>query len=279
MFTAWVAFRSPMDKAFTLIELLVVIAIIAILAAILFPVFAQAKFAAKKTVDLSNAKGIGLTTKLYEGDSDDTTPIFYAYNTLVVGLGGPTGTPAYSGLPTHKGTEVLLLPYSKSKEIFKSPLDAGSPYLAQDPGLQGTGKSFPSYWAAYGSSYRFGHCNFTVAANESSGNNYYTSPTSLPVTDTQYADPANTRVIRLEMFGFFDKKTDPGCARYGYDCPAPNQYFTNWDPSGGVMVFADSHAKHVNGPGQFDATLVDPAGHASGAINPDTGSTWYYGCD
>ena len=46
--------------AFTLIELLVVIAIIAILAAILFPVFAQAKLAAKKTASLSNIKQLGL---------------------------------------------------------------------------------------------------------------------------------------------------------------------------------------------------------------------------
>lgn len=58
-------------KAFTLIELLVVIAIIAILAAILFPVFAQAKLAAKKTADLSNLKEIGLASMMYLNDYDD----------------------------------------------------------------------------------------------------------------------------------------------------------------------------------------------------------------
>jgi prepilin-type N-terminal cleavage/methylation domain-containing protein len=59
-------------KAFTLIELLVVIAIIAILAAILFPVFAQAKQAAKKTADLSNLKQMGTASMIYTSDYDDT---------------------------------------------------------------------------------------------------------------------------------------------------------------------------------------------------------------
>ncbi len=64
-----------MKKAFTLIELLVVIAIIAILAAILFPVFAQAKEAAKKITDLSNVKQLGTMLMLYSGDFDDRYPL------------------------------------------------------------------------------------------------------------------------------------------------------------------------------------------------------------
>lgn len=66
----------PMRRsAFTLIELLVVIAIIAILAAILFPVFAQAKAAAKKTGCLSNIKQMSTAAQLYLGDNDDTYPL------------------------------------------------------------------------------------------------------------------------------------------------------------------------------------------------------------
>jgi prepilin-type N-terminal cleavage/methylation domain-containing protein/prepilin-type processing-associated H-X9-DG protein len=65
---------QPKAKGFTLIELLVVIAIIAILAAILFPVFAQAKTAAKRTACLSNVKQIALGTHMYAGDSDDCLP-------------------------------------------------------------------------------------------------------------------------------------------------------------------------------------------------------------
>ncbi|MER3495888.1 MAG: hypothetical protein C4320_03225 [Armatimonadota bacterium] len=96
-------------KAFTLIELLVVIAIIAILAAILFPVFAQAKAAAKKTSDLSNLKQIGTSAQIYAGDVDDVLPPDSIFR-----------VEAHSYV-----TAARLLPYTKNRDIFKNP---GSPY-------------------------------------------------------------------------------------------------------------------------------------------------------
>jgi prepilin-type N-terminal cleavage/methylation domain-containing protein len=261
------------EGAFTLIELLVVIAIIAILAAILFPVFAQAKFAAKKTVDLSNASQIGLSIMLYINDYDDTMPIFYAYNS----------DPTIYSPAVHHGTEVLLLTYMKNKQIFGSPLDTGGPYLANEVGQA---KNAPTYYAAYGTSYRFDHCNFSVAANESSQDNSFqiydpfsqTYDDTRPVVETAMAYPAESRVIRLEMFGFFGS----GCAPWGYACPPPGNYFQNWDPTGGTMIFADGHAKHIANAIDFSNARVDPAGDRSGDPSSDPNAwsgSWYSLCD
>ncbi len=253
-------------RAFTLIELLVVIAI---LAAILFPVFAQAKAAAKDTADLSNARQIGLANKMYLTDYDDQMPIFYAYNSQPP-----------SGATGHKGIELELLPYTKNREIFKSPLDSGSPFLANDPGLIAFGGSYDTYWKAYGSSYRFDHCLFSTVPNESSQNNIlYTAGSQ--VDETQIEFPAETRTIRLEMFPFFDRRLDPGCARYGYDCDGTT-YYRQWSATGGSVIFSDSHAKFITGPGQFDDERVDPTGHKSGEPSSDPNAwsgTWYSLCD
>lgn len=116
-------------RAFTLIELLVVIAIIAILAAILFPVFAQAKAAAFKTSCLSNLKQLGTSFALYQGDSDDVLPNarwspmgnqkeggWVYYDNFTVGTGS-----VQTSFDVSKGS---LFPYVKSKGIYVCPSDS-----------------------------------------------------------------------------------------------------------------------------------------------------------
>src|SRR3984957_9368271 len=110
-----------MKQAFTLIELLVVIAIIAILAAILFPVFAQAKLAAKKTADLSNLKQIGLALAMYQADLDDVLPLIRAGGSLHP----PYGTCVLPYGQCHQSESIVgdLDPYVKSHDVWKSPED------------------------------------------------------------------------------------------------------------------------------------------------------------
>jgi prepilin-type N-terminal cleavage/methylation domain-containing protein/prepilin-type processing-associated H-X9-DG protein len=121
------SFRSP-RSGFTLIELLVVIAIIAILAAILFPVFAQAKAAAKKTACLSNTKQIGIGLYMYLTDFDDALPM----------ANYPNPTAGYTGPYTHfawmNGPGIsslvwadLVQPYTKNYDIFSCPVDGATP--------------------------------------------------------------------------------------------------------------------------------------------------------
>ena len=137
--------QTTSNKGFTLIELLVVIAIIAILAAILFPVFAQAKAAAKKTSDLSNLKNIGTAQQIYAGDSDD---MFVANGEGMAPPGtddraiqaytgqGPNGDPFYgNSIGVGSGSATLgfmdpnavqnwgreTMPYIKSMDLLVSP--------------------------------------------------------------------------------------------------------------------------------------------------------------
>lgn len=122
-----------MRRAFTLIELLVVIAIIAILAAILFPVFAQAKLAAKKTTTLSNIKQVGTATLIYAGDYDDVYPrqdtceqgslLNKTLSNVPFVPGGPgcrTSHPTAGFLyrVNHFTWQKWVLPYTKSIDIF-----------------------------------------------------------------------------------------------------------------------------------------------------------------
>lgn len=174
-------------KAFTLIELLVVIAIIAILAAILFPVFAQAKLAAKKSVGISNLKQIGLAMTLYSGDADDMTAPLYFYD------------PTNNTLPSAFGFyywPVLMLPYTKNEQIYLDPMDTADDPLDSD-GNYGRfdPRNTQHYYViganpSYGFNYRYLNSQVFTPNILASGLNYYWSGlslTSIPSTSNAVA--------------------------------------------------------------------------------------------
>jgi prepilin-type N-terminal cleavage/methylation domain-containing protein/prepilin-type processing-associated H-X9-DG protein len=107
-------------RGFTLIELLVVIAIIAILAAILFPVFARAREKARQASCLSNTKQIGLALMMYAQDCDEKYFRYYQHTT-----GG--FTPFGAGAPQDCYVCLLdvLQPYVKNGQIFRCPSSPG----------------------------------------------------------------------------------------------------------------------------------------------------------
>ena len=253
--------RTGFTAGFTLIELLVVIAIIAILAAILFPVFAQAREKAREATCISNTRQISMSVLMYSQDYDEQMPIFYAYNTKT-----PGGAKAWTGDPGHKGVELLLLSYTKEKNIFRCPDDSGGPSLP-DPDYGCPGKT--NYHECYGSSYRFTHGVFSTVAGESSQNNdVYTTSNQVPLARFEF--PSETRLMRDEMFPWFGKED-----RYGY---LPD-YFKQWHSRGGGTVFADGHSKFTVSAGSFDNQVVCAEGGRSGEINPATGKPFYSGCD
>jgi prepilin-type N-terminal cleavage/methylation domain-containing protein/prepilin-type processing-associated H-X9-DG protein len=147
-------------RAFTLIELLVVIAIIAILAAILFPVFAQAKEAAKKASDLSNVRQMATAMAMYNDANDDLYPLGfgadnggiwrYTFNHYV-----PENWPAGAGTDGNYTIRIQVSPYSwanstqpftKSFELLASP---GTPQLTTGASGAQTGGPRPPADVSY----------------------------------------------------------------------------------------------------------------------------------
>jgi len=184
-------------KGFTLIELLVVIAIIAILAAILFPVFAQAKEAAKKTSCAMNMRQLGMAIIMYQGDWDDTFSPGYYYNAP----NGP-GTLDNSGINSWSG---LVMPYVKSNKAFICPDDLvkGQPPTNFDIATDNMGEGIPS-----GATSGVAGLQDNQAPRLSYGVNEQLMPrprggvggtiigqTQNIVTSTQVDDPANTITI------------------------------------------------------------------------------------
>ena len=166
-------------SAFTLIELLVVIAIIAILAAILFPVFAQAKVAAKKAVDISNMKQIMLSVLMYENDYDDTPPqISWEVNPSVYGAPPANDLKKYQVHFTY-----LLQPYVKNYAIFQNPMD-NNPVVATHPCPNGS--------ADFGQVNSSGqqYCDWQYPNSYIPSYNVLPAHDWLPVPSTTYPNPA-----------------------------------------------------------------------------------------
>lgn len=238
------------NRAFTLIELLVVIAIIAILAAILFPVFAQAKKAAKKTQDLSNMKQAGLAFMMYAADVDDSAPF-----NRVVENGGDWWTPRM------KNWKDLTYPYIKNGgnraanvgTTYTTPSDGG---IFQSPLSQNAWSNAPVWWTLPGAGDETTRWPRSYCVNMSAGYNELGARFWPNVGDsggsgsmTIFANPAGTAMIVPSKMPFPD--TDIYTA-LTYQCTAQGQPWggtgigcSMTDGSGGGnYAFFDGHAKY-----------------------------------
>ncbi len=246
--------RPQKVSAFTLIELLVVIAIIAILAAILFPVFAQAKNAAKKTKAISQMKQLGTATMLYMGDYDDFVP-----PKVRIGYGPATG----GGDPFNSMTwDDLVHPYIKNWSIYVSSEDNRPLYTV--PGRGQYRRSYapasnvflavqPSPTLGWGWTQGFGSLSGTSFPEISDTVMYverrqpvWNVANIRDANEWWYDVPAyNTRTMNLPS-------SDPR---------APHGNIDNKYSDGSIFVFADTSAKFrkrngVNGSGLASGTIL-----------------------
>lgn len=246
-----------MKRAFTLIELLVVIAIIAILAAILFPVFAQAKNSAKQAACLSNMRQIGLACMMYLQDNDDSWFAAYrkdpqpglppqqpwmGYDNNNFGLDGGFYGHVYDPA-THTPRAGAIDPYLKNQGIKRCP---SMPQRWQTAmALSGFSPAYYSYYynvnpAADGNEWGPGSKAYTF---EGAGYFNYTGAVASEIDQPSRTLVAWEHFSRAEMCNFL--QTDNW-----YDSPPNNQalkdHFNFLHRDGQNTIWADGHAKRLS---------------------------------
>lgn len=227
-----------MKRAFTLIELLVVIAIIAILAAILFPVFAQAKAAAKKSSCLSNTKQIATALYIYGQDNDDTLM--------------QTSWENDATHPYQVHWTFLLQPYIKNWNIFRCASDPNpvKPKKACPNGIDDFGK-MPMVCDWQAPEYSYIPNYNSIPAHDWS-----------PVSMTMSEEPAN-QIMIAERRDKLDNGTVMGAHKglSGFD---PSQPCPTWSYSQITQAQAEQHAK-TDTNDKFDIIRVKWDRHGNGA--------------
>jgi prepilin-type N-terminal cleavage/methylation domain-containing protein/prepilin-type processing-associated H-X9-DG protein len=264
-----------MNKAFTLIELLVVIAIIAILAAILFPVFAQARESARQTTCLSNLKQIALAGMMYAQDYDETfVPVGGTSEKAWPAGVDPalmtrTATDPITFAVTEKpvnGWSLNLLPYIKSRDIFQCPslerTFSGSGDCVNFNGKRMTNHYAYNYWLGGDDSYPFG--DYLTAPNGS-----YTF--SAPLTLAAVSQPSST------IMHFHSGSVPPygrtwGCVYTTIELP---DFYNKIRPrvkhkGGDNIAFADGHAQW------FELKKEDSAVQSNTVVISRTRSMWMF---
>jgi prepilin-type N-terminal cleavage/methylation domain-containing protein/prepilin-type processing-associated H-X9-DG protein len=205
-------------SAFTLIELLVVIAIIAILAAILFPVFAQARDKARQTSDLSNIKQMALGALMYVQDYDETlpSPAFKLCQDI------PTTTPPNLWNAHWRTWPELIYPYTKNMGIFTSPDRADSPFFGYSMNVNSSDDDYAQPYDAASNTgggtppgnWNDGSCNGTVGVPRPEQHAVTLAAAQAPASTIWFHDSNST--IYQEGFNTWDNMiaavSDPSLA-------------------------------------------------------------------
>jgi prepilin-type N-terminal cleavage/methylation domain-containing protein/prepilin-type processing-associated H-X9-DG protein len=220
-------------KGFTLIELLVVIAIIAILAAILFPVFAQAREKARTTSCLSNLKQIGTSSMMYTQDYDETC-VSHAWH----------GNDAFPN--DNKYWPEMVQPYAKSWPIMRCPSDPTDPFGIWN-GPTANIKWYYNWmrWPAY--SYNWNYLSGVGGWQASVGGGF---GVSLAAVQSPSATVAFTdgKVVGADSSGYYTSQSvDSPAAIWAPDC-------TTWSNGGwGTGTWGDTFqfASKKTGTGSF----------------------------